>query len=309
MRRTVYEPEHEQFREVVREFLAREVAPHAQAWEKAGIVDRHVYQSAGKHGVIGFNVPEEFGGGGVDDFRFNAVVAEELAKAGPGTPAFTLHSDVVAPYLTSLSTREQKQRWLPGFAAGELIGAIAMSEPGAGSDLAGIRTRAEADGDTWVLSGAKTFISVRDQLRPGHRGGQDQRQPDPRAPGVQPAGGGARHARLHPRPEPGQGGPEVPGHRGAVLRPGPGARGQRARRGRAWLLPSDAQPARGAAVDRRQRRRRGAGDLHRARSSTRRTGPRSASRSARSSTTGSFWPSSTPSWTSPRSSWTAAWKP
>jgi len=159
MRRTVYEPEHEQFREVVREFLAREVAPHAQTWEKAGIVDRYVYQSAGKHGVIGFNVPEEFGGGGVDDFRFNAVVAEELAKAGPGTPALTLHSDIVAPYLTSLSTQEQKQRWLPGFAAGELIGAIAMSEPGAGSDLAGIRTRAEADGDTWVLSGAKTFIS------------------------------------------------------------------------------------------------------------------------------------------------------
>ena len=114
MRRTVYEPEHEQFREVVREFLAREVAPHAQAWEKAGIVDRHVYQSAGKHGIIGFNVPEEFGGGGVDDFRFNAVVAEELAKAGPGTPAFTLHSDIVAPYLTSLSTQQQKQRWLPG---------------------------------------------------------------------------------------------------------------------------------------------------------------------------------------------------
>ena len=96
MRRTVYQPEHEQFREVVREFLAREVAPHAQAWEKAGIVDRHVYQSAGKHGVIGFNVPEEFGGGGVNDFRFNAVVAEELAKAGPGTPAFTLHTDIVA---------------------------------------------------------------------------------------------------------------------------------------------------------------------------------------------------------------------
>ena len=84
MRRTVYEPEHEQFREVVREFLAREVAPHAQAWEKAGIVDREVYRAAGKHGLIGFNVPEEFGGGGVADFRFNAVVSEELAKAGPG---------------------------------------------------------------------------------------------------------------------------------------------------------------------------------------------------------------------------------
>ena len=159
MRRTVFDPEHEQFREVVREFLAREVAPHAQAWEAAGIVDREVYRAAGKHGVIGFNVPEEFGGGGVSDFRFNAVVAEELAVAGPGTPAFTLHNDIVAPYLVSLSTPEQQQRWLPGFASGDLIGAIAMSEPGAGSDLAGVRTHAERDGSDWVLSGSKTFIS------------------------------------------------------------------------------------------------------------------------------------------------------
>ena len=159
MRRTVFEPEHEQFREVVREFLAREVPPHAQAWEEAGIVDREVYRAAGKHGVIGFNVPEAFGGGGVGDFRFNAVVAEELARAGPGTPAFTLHNDVVAPYLTSLCSHEQQQRWLPGFASGDLIGAIAMSEPGAGSDLAGIRAHAERDGENWVLSGAKTFIS------------------------------------------------------------------------------------------------------------------------------------------------------
>jgi alkylation response protein AidB-like acyl-CoA dehydrogenase len=159
MRRTVFEAEHEQFREVVREFLAREVAPHAQAWEAAGIVDREVYRAAGKHGVIGFNVPEQFGGGGVADFRFNAIVAEELATAGPGTPAFTLHNDIVAPYLTSLASPEQQQRWLPGFAAGDLIGAIAMSEPGAGSDLAGVRTHAERDGDDWILSGSKTFIS------------------------------------------------------------------------------------------------------------------------------------------------------
>ena len=158
MRRTVFQPEQEQFREVVREFLAREVAPHAQAWEEAGIVDREVYRAAGKHGVIGFNVPEQFGGG-VSDFRFNAIVAEELAVAGPGTPAFTLHNDVVAPYLISLASPEQQQRWLPGFAAGDLIGAIAMSEPGAGSDLAGVRTHAERDGGDWVLSGSKTFIS------------------------------------------------------------------------------------------------------------------------------------------------------
>jgi acyl-CoA dehydrogenase len=159
MRRTVFKAEHEQFRQVVREFLAREVAPHGQAWEDAGIVDREVYRAAGKHGVIGFNVPEQFGGGGVADFRFNAVVAEELAAAGPGTPAFTLHNDIVAPYLMSLGHPEQQQRWLPGFAAGDLIGAIAMSEPGAGSDLAGVRTHAERDGDDWILSGSKTFIS------------------------------------------------------------------------------------------------------------------------------------------------------
>ena len=159
MRRTVFEAEHEQFREAVREFLVREVAPHAQAWEDAGIVDREVYQAAGKHGVIGFNVPEQFGGGGEADFRFNAIVAEELATAGPGTPAFTLHNDIVAPYLTSLASPAQQQRWLPGFAAGDLIGAIAMSEPGAGSDLAGVRTHAERDGDDWILSGSKTFIS------------------------------------------------------------------------------------------------------------------------------------------------------
>jgi alkylation response protein AidB-like acyl-CoA dehydrogenase len=159
LKRAVFEAEHEQFREVVREFIAREVAPHAQAWEEAGIVDREVYRAAGKHGVIGFNVPEQFGGGGVNDFRFNAIVAEELAVAGPGTPAFTLHNDIVAPYLTSLANPEQQQRWLPGFAAGDLIGAIAMSEPGAGSDLAGVRTHAERDGEDWVLSGAKTFIS------------------------------------------------------------------------------------------------------------------------------------------------------
>jgi len=159
LKRAVFEAEHEQFREVVREFIAREVAPHARAWEDAGIVDRAVYQAAGKHGVIGFNVPEQFGGGGVSDFRFNAVVAEELAVAGPGTPAFTLHNDIVGPYLISLASPEQQQRWLPGFAAGDLIGAIAMSEPGAGSDLAGVRTHAEWDGADWVLSGAKTFIS------------------------------------------------------------------------------------------------------------------------------------------------------
>jgi alkylation response protein AidB-like acyl-CoA dehydrogenase len=124
------------------------------------LVDRSVYVAAGKYGLIGFNLPEEYGGGGIDDFRFNAVIVEELAKFGSASPALSLQNDIVGPYMANLTTTEQKERWLPGFASGELIGAIAMSEPGAGSDLAGIKTSAVLDGDHWVLNGAKTFISA-----------------------------------------------------------------------------------------------------------------------------------------------------
>ncbi|MYQ32224.1 acyl-CoA dehydrogenase family protein [Streptomyces sp. SID4956] len=159
MERQVFEDEHWQFREVVREFIAREVMPHHEEWEKAGIVDRGVFVAAAKHGVIGFNVPEQFGGGGVRDFRFNAVVAEELADARASGPGFQLHNDVVAPYLLNLANEEQQARWLPGFADGSEIWAIGMTEPGTGSDLKGIRTSAVRDGDEWVLSGSKTFIS------------------------------------------------------------------------------------------------------------------------------------------------------
>ncbi|MCW2831455.1 MAG: carC 7 [Aeromicrobium sp.] len=161
MKRTIFEPEHEAFRRSVRDFIASEITPRHAEWEQAGIVDRTLFVAAGRQGLLGFNVPEEFGGGGTDDFRFNAVVAEELAKAGATGPAFTLHNDVLAPYMTSLTNDEQKARWLPGFASGELIPAVAMSEPGAGSDLAGVRTSAVPDDARggWVLNGAKTFIS------------------------------------------------------------------------------------------------------------------------------------------------------
>jgi alkylation response protein AidB-like acyl-CoA dehydrogenase len=159
MEREVFDADHRQFREAVREFIAREMTPHHERWEKEGICDRSVYTEAAKQGVIGFNVPEEFGGGGVHDFRFNAVVAEELSAAGVHGPGFTLHNDVVAPYLLNLANDEQKARWLPGFAAGEEVWAIAMTEPGTGSDLKGIATTAVRDGDEWVVSGAKTFIS------------------------------------------------------------------------------------------------------------------------------------------------------
>lgn len=160
MERDIFEDVHRQFRATVREFIAREVEPHHAEWERAGLVDRAVYVEAAKHGVTGFNLPEEYGGGGIgDDFRFNVVVAEELARVGAHGPAFTLHNDIIAPYLLSLATEEQKARWLPAFAAGESVWAIGMTEPGTGSDLQGIRTSAVREGDEWILSGAKTFIS------------------------------------------------------------------------------------------------------------------------------------------------------
>jgi alkylation response protein AidB-like acyl-CoA dehydrogenase len=159
MRRTLYEAEHEAFRDAVRAFMERHVVPRHAEWEAAGIVDREVWIEAGKQGLLGIDVPAEYGGGGTKDFRYNAVVDEEILGAGATGLGFGLHNDIVAPYLLDLATDEQKQRWLPGFCSGELITAIAMSEPAAGSDLQNVRTAARADGDDWVLSGSKTFIT------------------------------------------------------------------------------------------------------------------------------------------------------
>jgi len=159
MRSTLYEPEHEAFRAMVRSFVAKEVVPFHEEWERAGIVDRGVWLEAGKQGLLGMDVPEEYGGGGVRDFRYQCIVSAELARAGASGVGFTLHNDVVAPYLLGLTTDEQKQRWLPPFVSGEMITAIAMSEPGAGSDLQGLTTTARRDGSDWLLSGSKTFIT------------------------------------------------------------------------------------------------------------------------------------------------------
>jgi alkylation response protein AidB-like acyl-CoA dehydrogenase len=159
MKRDIFEPEHEQLRETVREFLEREVAPYAQQWNEQGIVGREAFISAGKYGLIGFNMPEEYGGGGTDDFRFNAVIDEEIARYGGPAPAISLQNDVVAPYFKSLADDEQLKRWMPGIISGETILAVAMTEPGAGSDLAGIRASAIRDGEDWILNGTKTFIS------------------------------------------------------------------------------------------------------------------------------------------------------
>ncbi|MGW0591436.1 acyl-CoA dehydrogenase family protein [Streptosporangium sp. NPDC002607] len=159
MQRDLFEEEHQLFRETVREFLAREVAPHHAQWEKDGIVPREVWKKAGEIGVFGFGVPEEFGGAGITDFRYNAVISEEVISTGASGLGFSLHNDVMAPYFVDLTDDEQKARWLPGFTSGELITAVAMSEPGAGSDLQGIRTTAVREGDHYVVNGQKTFIT------------------------------------------------------------------------------------------------------------------------------------------------------
>ena len=132
MERTLFEPEHELFRESYRKFLDQHVAPFHDQWEEQNIVDRSVWVEAGKQGFLGMAVPEEFGGGGVKDFRYNAIVTEETTRGGYSGVGFMLHNDVVAPYLIELANEEQKQRWLPGFCSGELITAIAMTEPGTG---------------------------------------------------------------------------------------------------------------------------------------------------------------------------------
>ncbi len=159
MQRTLYEAEHEAFRSSVRAFMDRHVVPFHAEWERAGIVDRSLWLEAGKQGILGTQVPEEYGGGGVADFRYNCVVNEELVRAGASGPGFTLHNDIMAPYLLTLTTDEQKARWLPGFVSGELITAIAMSEPGAGSDLQGLTTSARIEGDEYVVNGSKIFIT------------------------------------------------------------------------------------------------------------------------------------------------------
>ena len=161
MERTLFDDEHEMFRKAFRTFLDREIVPRAAEWEEAGIVDRDVWLSAGSNGFLAFGVPETYGGSGVRDFRYNVVVAEEMCAADvfAQTTGFTLHNDVTLPYFLDYTTEEQRLRWLPGIVSGELITAVAMTEPGIGSDLASMSTTAVRDGDTYVLNGSKTFIT------------------------------------------------------------------------------------------------------------------------------------------------------
>ncbi|WP_327170809.1 acyl-CoA dehydrogenase family protein [Streptomyces sp. NBC_01336] len=161
MRRSVFTEDHEAFRTTVRSFIAEEVVPHYADWERQGHVPRELYRKLGALGVLGINVPEEYGGAGVTDFTYQAVLREECGRAGVGFGAESVHTCLVLPYLLEFGSAEQKKRWLPGFLSGEIMTAIAMTEPGTGSDLAGIATRARlsADGTHYVLDGAKTFIT------------------------------------------------------------------------------------------------------------------------------------------------------
>ena len=161
MERDIYDDDHLAFAESFRTFIAKEITPHYATWEQDGIAPRDLYRNAGANGFLGMAIPEAFGGGGSSDFRFNAIIAEELAAAGIGGAGLgiTLHNDITTPYFVEFATDEQKSRWLPGIASGDLITAIAMTEPGTGSDLAGITTTARRDGEHYVVNGAKTFIT------------------------------------------------------------------------------------------------------------------------------------------------------
>ncbi|GAF43080.1 acyl-CoA dehydrogenase family protein [Rhodococcus sp. NM-2] len=159
MKRTIFEPEHEQFREAVRAFLIKEAVPHSEEWEEAGMVDRGFWRRAAAQGLVGFAAPEEFGGGGLRDFRFNAVLNEEVVRTGTVGDGFSLTNDIVLPYFLDLADEAQQKRWLPDIVSGERTIAVSMSEPGTGSDLRAIKTTARREGSGWRITGSKTFVT------------------------------------------------------------------------------------------------------------------------------------------------------
>ena len=159
MKRKIFEPEHDEFRATARSFFQSACAPHTERWEEQGHVDRDVWLEAGKLGLIGWEMPEEYGGADIQDFRFNAILNEEYHATGSVGIGLGVQNDILSGYFRDLTTEEQKKRWLPKYITGEYITAIAMSEPGAGSDLANVKTTARRDGDHYIIDGAKTFIS------------------------------------------------------------------------------------------------------------------------------------------------------
>ena len=156
--RTLFSAEHDTFRESVRRFVQRELAPHHEAWEEQGWVPREAWKAAGDAGLLCCQISEQYGGPG-GDFLYNVVVIEELARAGITGPGFLIHSDMVATYIERFGSEAQKQRWLPAMVRGEVIGALGITEPAAGSDVRGIRTTLKRDGDEYIINGQKTYIS------------------------------------------------------------------------------------------------------------------------------------------------------
>lgn len=160
MKRSIYDEDHEAFRASVREFLERSVIPHVEQHAADKAIPREFWLEAGRQGFLGLEIPEEHGGAEAGDYRFNAVLLEELNKVNAALGSCVgIHADITAPYLVELGTEEQRKRWLPGVAAGEILLAIGMTEPSGGSDLAALKTTAVKDGDSWVLNGSKTFIT------------------------------------------------------------------------------------------------------------------------------------------------------
>jgi alkylation response protein AidB-like acyl-CoA dehydrogenase len=160
MKREIYDEDHEAFRSSVREFLERSVIPNVEQHAVDKAIPREFWLEAGKQGFLGLEIPEEYGGAGAEDYRFNAVMAEELSKVNAALGScWGIHADITAPYIVAMGTEEQKQRWLPGVASGEILLAIGMTEPSGGSDLAALKTSAVKDGDDWVINGSKTFIT------------------------------------------------------------------------------------------------------------------------------------------------------
>jgi acyl-CoA dehydrogenase len=159
MQRAIFGREHEQFRDMIRDFLEREVVPVFPEWEDAEAIPRDFFRKLGRVGVMGMNMPSEFGGGGQSDYTYNAIVQEEAARLSVSLGSLRTHLDIVLPYFRAYASDEQKGRWFEGIAAGDLLTAIALTEPDTGSDLAGIKTSAHRDGDHYVLNGTKTFIT------------------------------------------------------------------------------------------------------------------------------------------------------
>jgi alkylation response protein AidB-like acyl-CoA dehydrogenase len=161
MQRTIFTEEHDMFRDAFRRFVEKEISPNIAQWERNGIVDRALFRAAGANGFLALQAPEEFGGGGTKDFRFNAIIGEELMYAGTGGAGLgiTLHNDITLPYFLELTNADQKGRWLPGICDGSAVTAVAMTEPGIGSDLASMKTTAIRDGDSYIVNGSKTFIT------------------------------------------------------------------------------------------------------------------------------------------------------